>query len=466
MSDEVDTKAEAAEPRGSRGKRDYTKGGLVSAVVSLSLPMATDQVISAATRLGDLYFLGRLGPEVLAASSLGSMAAFVVLTASMGVGIAGLAVVARRVGEGDLEGASHSIWQILILAGAIGLGLGVLGAALAGPLLTVLGATGEVHAQGARYLQVSFLLLVLLVLNLATNRALRGAGEARTALWTMATASVVTLALLPVLVLGAGSFDGFGIVGSALSSGIGQAVGWILAMVMLLSGRLRIRLRPKGIRPDPEILWNLVRIGAPVTGQLLLRSTSRLLLAPLIASFGAPALAAYGIVVRIMMFPLSIGFGLGNAAGTLVGQNLGAGQPRRAAISAWIIAGANITIMASIVAGYVIMARPLVTMLVEGGPLVVEEGIQVLYVLAPAYVFSALGVVMGRSLDGAGDTWPAMWVNLATLWLVQLPMAYLLTLHFDLGSTGIWLGIGCANALNALTLGFWFLRGGWQKKKV
>lgn len=321
-------------------------------------------------------------------------------------------------------------------------------------------------SQGKIYLEYTFGLLVFLILNLATNRALRGAGEARTALWTMATGSVVTALLCPVLITGVGSLQGLGIIGSSLAVGAGQFVGWSLSMIMLASGRLRVQLLLSQARPNREIMLKLIKIAAPVTGQMLLRSTSRLLLVPLIAGFGAGALAAYGIIVRLMMFPLSIGFGLGNAAGTLVGQNLGAGKPRRAATSAWMIAGVNVSIMVIVVMQYVIWSQELVSHLVEGGPRVVEEGVIVLWMLAPAYVFSALGVIMGRSLDGAGDTVPAMWVNMLTLWLVQLPVAYVLSQWTSLGVQGIWLGIGSANVLNALTLTVWFLRGGWKKKRV
>lgn len=437
-----------------------------SAVFSLSLPMAFDQVITASTRLVDLYFLGRLGPVVLAASSIGSMAAFVVLSAAMGIGIAGLALVARRIGENDSRGASHALWQVLILAGSCGLLFGIVGALLARPLLVVLGATEGVLEQGTSYLRLSFSLLALMILNLATNRALRGAGEARTALWTMASGSVVTAVLCPLLIVGVGTLSGLGIIGSALAAAAGQSVSFFLALAMLSSGRLRLHLRLADARPDRAIMWQLLKVALPVAGQLLLRSTSRLALAPMIAGFGASAFAAYGIMIRLMMFPLSIGFGLGNAAGTLVGQNLGAGQPRRAALSAWITAAANVSIMAVIVLAFLTWSRPLVSSLVEGGPDVVEEGIALLRVMAPAYIFSALGVVMGRSLDGAGDTLPAFWVNLITLWLVQVPVAFALSTWTSLGATGIWLGIASANVLNALIMGGWFLRGGWKKKTL
>jgi putative MATE family efflux protein len=453
-------------PTVRRPVRNLTEGSIWAALWALALPMATDQVFTSLTRLADVYFLGRLGHEALAASSLGGMVAFVVLSAVLGVAVAGLAVVARRVGADDVDGAAHALWQVLALATCLGLLFGGLGVASAHPLLRLLGAEGEVLRQGTEFLRVSFLFLALLSVNIATNRALRGAGEARTALWTMATGGVVTVLLFPLLISGVGSYQGMGIVGSAVASGIGQGVSWLLAMAMLASGRLRIRLQWTGARLDLPLLGQLLRLGLPVTGQLLLRSTARLLLAPLIAAFGAAALAAYGIMVRVMMLPLSVSFGLGNAAGTLVGQNLGAGKPRRAAVSAWLVATINVVIMTSVVLVVVLWAPEVVAFLVRDGHDVQREGVSVLRLMAPAYIFSALGVVMGRSLDGAGDTLPAMWINLVTLWLVQLPLAYLLAQGMGWGTTGIWLGIGGANVLNAIILAGWFLRGGWKKKEV
>ena len=138
----------------------------------------------------------------------------------------------------------------------------------------------------------------------------------------------------------------------------------------------------------------------------------------------------------------------------------------RAAKSAWIIAAANVTIMGLFVAALVTWAAEITGWLVEDGAEVVDEGVVILRVVGPSYVFAALGVVMGRALDGAGDTMPAMWVNLITLWLVQVPVALVLTLWLDFGTVGVWTGVACANVLNGVIFAFWFLRGSWKKKRV
>jgi Na+-driven multidrug efflux pump len=198
---------------------------------------------------------------------------------------------------------------------------------------------------------------------------------------------------------------------------------------------------------------------------MTLRSFSRATLLGVVAVYGTFAVAAYGVAARVFMTILVPGFGLGNAAATLVGQNLGAEKPDRAARSAWLIAAYNLTFMLASVAVIVPLARPIVTAF-NATPDVVTLGAQALRIFAVGYVFSSVGIVMARSLDGAGNTLPAMVINLLTLWGLQIPLAWLLSQVLGWDTLGLWTGISAANVANGLIFATWFRRGRWKERRV
>jgi Na+-driven multidrug efflux pump len=212
-------------------------------------------------------------------------------------------------------------------------------------------------------------------------------------------------------------------------------------------------------------MWHVVKIAIPSTVQMTLRASSRLVTTTIMAPFGTAVFAGYGVSTRITMFALIPGFGFGNAAGTLVGQNLGAGKPNRAAKSAWLVTAYNVVLMIALVTLFVTFARPLVTFF-TAEPEVVEVAQEALIIIGLSFLVSAVGVIMGRSLDGAGATLPAMVINLTTLWGIQVPVAYALTNWTVLGRQGLWFGFAIANVANGLVMAGWFLRGSWKKSNI
>jgi Na+-driven multidrug efflux pump len=234
---------------------------------------------------------------------------------------------------------------------------------------------------------------------------------------------------------------------------------------ILLSGRARIRLSLRRLRIDLPLMWQIFRIALPSTIQMTLRSFSRATLLGIVALYGTFAVAAYGVAARVFMTVFVPGFGLGNAAATLVGQNLGAKKPDRAARSVWLISGYNVALMLICVAVIVPFASPIVAAF-EDSPEVVALGAAALRIFAIGYVFSALGSVLARALDGAGNTMPAMVINLLTLWGIQIPLAWILSQLLGWGTNGLWAGISVANLANGVIFALWFQRGRWKHRQV
>ena len=193
----------------------------------------------------------------------------------------------------------------------------------------------------------------------------------------------------------------------------------------------------------------------------------------MVGLYGNFATAAYGVANRLLIIALIPSFGLGNTAATLVGQNLGALKSDRAEKSAWWIsayAAGYIAVMAVLL---YVLAAPLVAVF-DSTPQVVMMGAECLRVVAPSLVILAVGVVLARGFDGAGNTVPAMAVNLITLWGMEAPIALVLAgglavsglAWSGIGLTGVWWGRSIANLANGVLFTIWFRLGRWKKQQV
>ena len=445
--------------------RDLTSGSLQRNIWYLALPMILETGVQNVSQVLDTYWVGQLGSAALAAVTVSITIRWVLNSLANGLGIGGMAVVARRIGEREREAAAHALWQTILLSSSVSLVLAVTGLILAHPLLLLLGADAEVLPLALAYLHVTLSGLFTLILVFVINSMLRGAGEARLAMTVLFLSTAVTVVLEPVIVFGWGPLPALGVAGSAWAIVLGFGAGLVLQLVILLRGRAGISINLHDLRPDFPLMGRIVRIALPSTTQMVLRSSSRLVIMGLVGMYGTFALAAYGVANRMLLIILIPGFGLANAASTLVGQNLGAHRPRRAARSAWLISAYAAGYMAVSAIFLFIFARPLVG-LFDSTPQVLDMGVECIHIVVPTLVFSALGIVLGRGFDGAGDTVPAMAVNLFTLWGIEVTMSYGLAKWVGLGITGIWWGRATANIANGLLFGAWFRLGRWKRREV
>jgi putative MATE family efflux protein len=448
-----------------RRERDYTVGSLNRNIWLLAVPMVLEMGLVSLYRVADMFWVGKLGADALAAITIGENIRWALSGLAMGQGIGGLAVVARRVGEKDEEAANHATLQAVLLALTLSLVISAVGFVLAEPLLRLLGTEPEVMPEGLSFLRTTFGGLTGFLMVPIVNSLFRGAGEARIALVVRVFAYGLGLLVEPVLIFGWGPLPPLGVAGAALSLVGSQWLGFVLQLGTLVSGRARIRISLRRLRVDLPLMGQIFRIALPSTIQMTLRSLSRATLLGIVALYGTFAVAAYGVAARIFMTVFVPGFGLGNAAATLVGQNLGAGKPDRAARSAWLIAGYNVGLMLACVAVIVPLAAPIVNAF-NDTPQVVALGAEALRIFAVGYLFSALGSVIARAFDGAGNTIPAMVINLFTLWGMQIPLAWILSQVAGWGTTGLWAGLSVANVFNGLIFAAWFLRGKWKQRQV
>jgi putative MATE family efflux protein len=449
----------------AESERDLTAGNLHRDIWWLALPMMLETGILNLPQFLDTYWVGKLGSVALAAVTISVTIRWVINSLANGLGVGGMAVVARRIGERNPEAAEHATWQTILLGLILSLVLGIVGGFVARPLLMALKADAAVIPLGVAYLRVALGGTFTLVLVFVINAMLRGAGEARLAMIVLIVTSVLTTVLEPALIFGWGPFPTMGVIGSAWAYVLGFGGGLALQFVVLLRGRARLRINLRDLQPDLPLMGRIIRISLPSTVQMTLRASSRLGILALLGIYGTFATAGYGVANRMLLIALIPVFGLGNSAGTLVGQNLGAKKPDRAERTAWWVsayAGGYMAIAAAIL---FLFAQPVVAIF-DATPQVLTLGKDCLRIVAPTLIVNALGVVLARSFDGAGNTVPAMMVNLITLWGLEVPLAFALSRWMGLGCTGIWWGRGIANLANGLLFAVWFRLGRWKQQKV
>ncbi len=444
-------------------KRDLTKGDILKNIWVLALPMAIEMLMQSTFNIIDLFWVGKLGPEAIASVSLAGVILMVYFSIIMGIAISSSAFVARRIGAKDSEGANFIIIQSLILAAMVSIIFGLIGFSGAGFFITKLGASGSVIKEGTKYLQIMFAGSIAIVFLFIINGIFRGVGDAIEAMQVLLLANIVNIVIDPVLIFGLGPFPKMGVKGAALATIFSRFCGLVLQFIILINGKGRIKISFKKFCVNFKTMWDIIEVGLPASGQLLFRMIGMLIIMRIVALFGTFVIAAYGIVTRIFQFILFPGFGLGNAAATLVGQNLGAGNPKRAELSAWITGFITMFLLGSCAVIFFILPGQLIKIF-NNDKNVINIGIDCLRIISISYLFNGMGVVVSRSFMGAGDSLSPFIINGLTLWLLQLPMAFLFARPLGYGINGIWSAITITNIVNVLISAAWFKIGKWKHK--
>lgn len=442
-----------------------TRGPLLRALSMLSAPMLVSALLQNLQSVIDLFWVGRLGPRAVAAVAMSGTILMVLFPMLMGMSLGTVALVARAMGAERYEEASAAAGQSLFLALVMGIVFGLLGWVFTPHLFALLGAEAEVLPDGYAYLRISLLGSLTSFVLFIGNAALQGAGDTVAPMLVMALANVLNMVLDPLFIFGIGPLPPLGVSGAALATVLAQAAAAAMSVRMLLSGRLRLHVRLRQLLPRLGLSWRILRIGIPGSGQMLSRSLMSLVLMRVVAGCGTLAVAAYGTGMRFHMITIMPAFALGGAAATMVGQNLGAGNPARARRAAWLAALVGVGLMVLAALFFALFAGPLIRVF-NRDPQVVAIGAGYLRTVSPFYVFAALAIVLGRALNGAGDSMAPMAITVLSLWGLQVPLALYFSATWASKTQGIWWAIVAATILHGLLTTVWFETGRWKRTRV
>ncbi len=448
---------------GEQRVAQLTRGNLHRSILSLSLPVIVGHTFIIALELIDAFFLGRLGSAPLAAVTMAGAIIFFLSTFGAGLGIGTVALVARAFGERKYAQAHHIGAQAFILGFGMSLALGIAGFLISPSLLRLLGAEGQILAIGDVYLKILFTGLFMMFFMFLGGAVFQGAGDTLTPMKIGAISTTLNIILDPIMIFGLFGFPRMEAAGAAFATLIARLAGSLLMLRILLRGRHTARIETRSLRPDFPVMKRIFTVGFPGALQLLLRSTSGLVLTRIAASFGPVVLAAYGVGGRLFGMFLLPGFGFATAAATLVGQNLGAKNPDRAAKGAELSA-LYYLIFLVVCAAPIFLFADSVAAAFNPEPEFVRIASEFIRFIAAGSLFLSAGVVFGRALQGAGDTVSPMVMTGISLYAVQIPAAYLLALNLGLAERGIWIANFMGSLVNAALMSVVFFRGNWKSK--
>ena len=446
-------------------EQEFTSGSIRRAVFMLSIPMILEMMMESIFAIVDIFYVSQISIDAVATIGLTESVITLVYAVAIGLSMAATAVVARRVGEKDLPGASQAAVQAIFLGIMVAAIVSVIGLLFPKEILGLMGAEPDLIAEGYGYTQVLLGGNVTIMLLFLINAIFRGAGDASVAMWTLVLSNGLNIILDPMFIFGFGPIPAFGVQGAAIATTIGRGTAVVFQLFILFYGWSRIKVTFKDLVFRAEVLWNLVKISLGGIGQFLIGTSSWVFLMRIISEFGSEVLAGYTIAIRVMMFTLMPAWGMSNAAATLVGQNLGAGKPQRAEDSVWKTGKYTAIFMGLVSVIYLIFAKHIVGWFSEE-TVVIENGALCLQVIAAGYVFYAYGMVVIQSFNGSGDTKTPTYINFLCFWVFQLPFAYAAAITFDLGPKGVFWSITLAEVLIAVIGIILFKKGHWKTMKV
>lgn len=447
---------------------DYTAGSIKKAVILLAIPMVLEMMMESVFALVDLYFVGHLEHSSFAIQTVGLTESVLTIIYSIDIGLsmAATAVVARRIGEKDPVAAAKAGMQAIVIAFILSIFMSIYGIIYAKDILVFMGASVDAAEHGFRYTQIMIGSSLCITLLFLINGIFRGAGNAAIAMKSLWIANICNIILCPILINGLGSIPAFGLVGAAIATTLGRSIGVVYQIYHLFYGNGILKIKMSYLIPNFKQIKALVKIAAPGVLQFVIASCSWIFLAQLVATTGGDhGSAGYQTALRIMMFFILPAWGLSNAAATLVGQNLGAKQIERAEKSVYTTAKYNVIFMASITIITLVFGQYIISFFTND-EIVKAVAVEALQIMCIGFVFYGIGMVLINTFNGAGDTWTPTGINFFGFWLFQIPLAYILAKHFNMGPKGVFIAIPVAETAITLAGIFFYKRGRWKRTQV
>ena len=444
---------------------DFTEAPIGRSVILLAVPMVLEMLMESVFAVADIFFVGRLGASAVATVGLTESLMVIVYAIAIGLSIGAAATVARRIGEKDPERAALTAVQAIILGLVVAVVIGAIGVVFGPILLVMMGAQEDVLAVGSTFPRVMVggsgtVLLLFLI-----NAVFRGAGDAAIAMRVLWFANIINITLGPCLIFGIGPFPELGVTGAAVGTTIGRGCGVLYQLYHLMQSSGRLRVERRHLRLDAETMRAILRISGTATFQNFVSTASWMGIVRIISTFGSAALAGNTIGIRIILFALLPSFGVSNAAATLVGQNLGAGKPDRAEAAAWRAGLYNTVCLGTIGLVFLVFA-PWLIAIFTSDPEVAGHGVHSLRIIALGFAFSGYGMVFTQAFNGAGDTRTPTWINVVVLWMLEIPLAWLLARGAGLGPTGAFIAVSFAFLALTAVSAWLFSKGHWKTQRV
>jgi len=444
---------------------DYTQINLKRAIFLLAVPMILELIMESTFAVADIYFVGKLGASAVATVGLTETYLFLLYSVGMGLATAVTAVIARRVGEKRMKDAGVSAVQSVFLAMLASIPFAIAGIFFSRELLTLMGADDWSIQNGYRYTQWMLGGNIVIILLFVMNAIFRGAGDAAIAMRVLFVANGINIVLDPLFIFGWGPVPAMGLEGAAIATNVGRTVGVLMQLWILFHAGKHIKVTWEQVKWRAGIMLHILKTSLGGIGQMLVNMTSWIFLMRILADVGSAAVAGATITIRIMMMTMMPAWGLSNAAATLVGQNLGAGNPERAESAVWRTGFYNMAFLVGVSVMYFLFNEDLVDIFTDDIA-VIDIGGEWIRILSYSFFVYGWWMVSVQAFNGAGDTVTPTRINLVFFWLIQIPLSYLLAISLGWEHSGVFWGVFVSETSVGIFTLWLFSRGGWKTVKV
>jgi len=445
--------------------KDYTKGSILKALITLSLPIIFANIFSTVYQLTDTFWVGRLGEEAVAAVSLAFPITFFLSALTIGLASAGSILVAQYKGKKDQKSIDFTSAQTVSLMFFTSLIVGILGYFLADGFVGLMNPEPAVHVEAVKYMQITFLGFVFFTQFFVYQSVMRGVGEVKFPLYIIIFTVFLNFFLDPLFILGWGPIPAFGVSGAAVATISTESLASIIGILILFSGNKGIHVKLKNLKPNFNELKKMAKLGFPTSIEMSTRSFSMVIMTFLVTVFGTTAIASYGMGGRILSFVIIPALGIAFGTGTLVGQNIGADKFDRAIKTTYTsmkVGTISLTILGILT---FIFAEPLVAAFVPGETEVIAQGAKFLKILSIGYPFIGFHMALIGTFRGSGNTKLAM--NIVIIFaIIMVGTAYILSRFTPLGAEGIYWSYPIANIIGTLIALAFFGSSKWREKRI
>ena len=440
---------------------DTTQGKMDRVIFLLAVPMIFEMFMESLFAIVDIYFVSKVGVDAVAVVGLTESTLTIVYSIGFGLSMGATALVARRIGEQNTEGAATAAMQAIYLGLGLAALISLIGIFIPDELLRAMGASDKIIEQGTgytRWMLTGNFAIVLLFLN---NGIFRGAGDAGLAMRSLIIANSINILLDPFFIFGYGFFPELGVTGAAVATTIGRSCGVLYQLYHLTKGSAMVHLKGKIFKLRLSIVQKIAVLSSGSAGQFIIASASWIFLMRIMSGFGEEVLAGYTTAIRILIFSILPAWGISNAAATLVGQNLGAQQPDRAEKGVWRTSYFNMIFMFIVTVIFVGFPEFFMRLFTDNA-VVIEQGVLCLRIVCLGYIAYGYEMVLANAINGAGDTRTPTLINIFGFWILQIPLAWFMALQLDLGSAGVYAAVPISEAVMAIIYVFIFRRGKWK----
>jgi putative MATE family efflux protein len=445
--------------------RDFTKEPMGRAMFLLAVPMVLEMFMESVFAIVDIFFVSHLGSDAVATVGLTESLMTIIYAIGGGFAAATTALISRRIGEKKPEKAAVSAIQAIYTGLFFSILIAIPGFIFSHDMLGLMGGNENMVNNMAGYTSIMLSANGVIMLLFIINAVFRSSGDAAISMRILFIANLINVMLDPCFIFGWGPFPKLGVEGAAVATTIGRGTAVIYQFYLLFAGKRRIHISFNQLSPEWKVIWSLVKLSMGGIGQSLITTSSWIFMVRIIAGFGSSVVAAYTIAIRIIIFALMPPWGLSNAAATLVGQNLGADKPERAERAIYMAAILNICLMGLISLFFIFSPQYFVQAFMHGKAVSLDAVI-CLRIISYGFVFYGLGMVMVQSLNGAGDTVTPTIINFFCFWMIEIPLAWVLSSRTDLHEQGVYFSIVIAESIMATTGLVIIRKGKWKTKRV